>query len=98
LLALAETPRDQPGLSLRTVPYLLIVEWARMRRVILLVVVVLVLVGSGIVSVQWGDGSATISFDKEKAKERTGQLLDKAREFESEAEAKIKANAEKRSP
>jgi hypothetical protein len=67
-----------------------------MRRLILLVVVVLVLVGSGIISVQWTDGSAKISFDKEKAKERTGELLIKAREFKTEAEAKAKANAEKR--
>ena len=67
-----------------------------MRRMILLVVVVLVLVGSGIITVQWGDGSAKISFDKEKAKERTGQLLEKANEFKAEAKAKAEANAEKR--
>jgi hypothetical protein len=66
-----------------------------MRRIILLAVVVLVLVGSGIVTVQWGDGSAKIGFDKEKAKERTGQLLDKARKLETEAKARVEANAER---
>jgi hypothetical protein len=66
-----------------------------MRRIILLVVVVLVLVGSGIVTVQWGDDGAKIGFDKEKAKERTGQLLDKARKIETQAKARVEANAER---
>ena len=67
-----------------------------MRRILLLVVVVLVLVGSGIITIQWGEDSAKISFDKEKAIERTGQLLEKANEFKSEAQARAEANAEKR--
>ena len=56
-----------------------------MRRIFVLGVMVLILIGSGILTVQWGDDSATIKFNKEKAKERTEQLLNKARKLEANA-------------
>ncbi|OHB80680.1 MAG: hypothetical protein A2W31_12795 [Planctomycetes bacterium RBG_16_64_10] len=57
-----------------------------MRRIVLLGAVILVLIGSGIVTIQWGKDSATIKFNRERAKERTEQLLDKARKLEASAE------------
>lgn len=68
-----------------------------MRRIFLLIVVVLVLIGSGILTVQWGDSSATIKFNKEKAKERTAQMLDKARQLRADLKAKD-GNDQQKSP
>ena len=56
-----------------------------MRRIVLLIVVVLALVGTGIVTVQWNDSGPTVSFDKEKARDKAKQLVDKARELKGDA-------------
>jgi len=50
-----------------------------------------VLIGAGILSIQWNkDGSATIHFDKEKARERSQQALEGAKKVEARIEDNIK--------
>jgi len=56
-----------------------------MRRIILLILVLLALVGTGIVTVQWNDAGATVSFDRQKAREKAKQLVDQARALKSKA-------------
>jgi hypothetical protein len=52
-----------------------------MRRIFLLAIVVLVLVGSGLLTIRWSGDSATIEFDRQRAKEETARLLERAREI-----------------
>ena len=57
-----------------------------MRGIFFLVVIVLVLIGAGVLSVSWNDGTATVKFNKEKARERTEQVLEEARSLEANFE------------
>jgi len=67
-----------------------------MRRILVLGVVLIILIGSGILTVKWGDDSATIKFNKERAKERTEQLLNRARELKADARADLENDADRR--
>ncbi|MFV2066871.1 MAG: hypothetical protein ACC645_07790 [Pirellulales bacterium] len=60
-------------------------ESLTMRRIVVLVVIVLALVGTGIITVQWTDSGASVSFDKETARDKAKQLVHKARELKSDA-------------
>ena len=62
------------------------------RRLFLLVAVVVVLIGSGILTVQWGNGEARIKFDKDMAKQRGAQLLTKTRELQERVVTRLEEN------
>lgn len=54
-----------------------------MRGIFFLLVIIAVLIGAGILHVTWKDGTAAVTFDKEKAHERTEQVLEEARTLEA---------------
>ncbi len=55
-----------------------------MRRLILLAVVFVVLIGTGIITVSWTDEGATIKFQREQAREKAGRVVQKARRLRAE--------------
>ncbi len=63
-----------------------------MRTILMLVVVAVVLIGAGVLHVNYNKetGSATINFDKEKAKQRAGQLRDEFKSLEGDVEKSTK--------
>jgi|GEM_PF-5889835 len=64
-----------------------------MRTILMLVVGAVVLIGAGVLHVSYNKdtGSATINFDKAKAKERAGQLLGEAKTLEASVEQSAKS-------
>lgn len=57
-----------------------------MRGIFFLIIVIAVLIGAGIIHITWKDGAATVTFDKEKAHQRTEQLMEEARTLEQNFE------------
>lgn len=60
-----------------------------MRGVFIIIVIVAVLIGAGVLHVTWKDGTASVKFDKEKAHERTEQVLEEARTLEANFEKSV---------
>jgi len=63
-----------------------------MRKILLLAIFVGVLVGTGVLSVKWNNGTAVIHYDKDKAKEETGKLVKEVKVIEAEVEKDLDSN------
>ncbi len=63
-----------------------------MRGIMFLVVVGVALVAAGVMTVSWNNGTASVKFNEEKAKERAGQLIHEGHVLEAQIEQNVKTD------
>lgn len=61
-----------------------------MRGVFVLAAVLVILVAAGVLTITWGDGSATVKINKEVARQRGQQVLEEARAIGSGLDQNLK--------